>query len=87
MFCPHCRKEITEKDFDAITYLEHKIKEVIERIEGLAVLSEPKDSVKLKANIALLNKILPDRTKMDLDIKNSAPYELLKKHLEEGNAS
>ena len=67
----------------ALDYLELKQKAIIDNIWALAQSSEPQDAVKLKANTVLLNKLVPDRTKMELDLKSQAPYEMLKKALEE----
>ena len=69
------------KDFNMIVYLEKFQKKVIDKIVTLSETGTEKDSVKLKANQAILNKLLPDRTKMDLDVKNNAPYEILLKQL------
>lgn len=69
---------------NAIEYLEGKHKEIIGRIEELSKTGKNEDSVKLKANVTLLNKILPDRTKMELDLKSKAPYDMLREALKEG---
>jgi hypothetical protein len=63
-------------------YLESKQKEILDRIIDLSVNGENTDSVKLKANVTLLNKLVPDRTKMELDIKSKAPYDMLRDALD-----
>ncbi len=70
-----------EEKMDALEYLEHKKKQVIEKIEALADSGTQYDAVKLKALQVLLNKVMPDRTKLDVDIKNNAPYDMLMKNL------
>ena len=70
-----------KEDFNVIEYLEKIQKDCIDRIISLSKSGMPDDAVKLKANTTLLNKLVPDRTKMDLDIKNQAPYEFLLKNL------
>jgi hypothetical protein len=67
------------KDFNMIEYLEGFQKKTIDNIQKIAEDGTEKDAVKLKANQVLLNKLLPDRTKMDLDIHNMSPYEFWKK--------
>ena len=69
---------------NALDYLEGKQKEVLEGIWSLAQIGEPSDAVKLKALTTMLNKLVPDRTKMELDVKSTAPYETLLKNLEKG---
>lgn len=71
-------------EFNAIEYLEGMYKATIDRIESLARDGKPEDAVKLKANSTLLNKLLPDRTKMELDIASKSPYEMLLRNLENG---
>ena len=71
------------KDFNVIDYIEKFQKRTVNKILKLSESGTEKDSVKLKANLAILSKLVPDRTKMELDMRNSAPYDLLKKHLEE----
>jgi hypothetical protein len=66
---------------NAIDYLEEKEKEVFEKIWTIACEGQADDSVKLKALQGLYNKIRPDRTKLDLDVKSQAPYEALMRNL------
>lgn len=67
---------------NAIDYLEEKEKEIFDKIWKVACDGQSDDSVKLKALQGLYNKIRPDRTKLDLDVKSTAPYEALLKNLE-----
>ena len=69
------------KDFNVIEYLESLQKAAVDNAWQLAQTGGNEDSVKLKANQLILNKLIPDRTKMDLDIKSNAPYDLLLKNL------
>ncbi len=66
---------------DPEKYMAGRVKEYIADIEYIAKHGTNDDSTKLKACTVLLNKIMPDRTKMDVDIKNQAPYEILMKQL------
>ena len=66
---------------NAIDYLEEKEKEIFDKIWVLAEQGKMDDAVKLKALQGLFNKIRPDRTKLDLDVKSTAPYEVLLKNL------
>lgn len=68
---------------NAIAYLEEQQRAIIDRIIDLSKSGENTDSVKLKANVTLLNKLVPDRTKMELDLKSVAPYDMLKAALKE----
>lgn len=70
------------KDFNMIVYLEKFQKKTIDRVLEIAENGTEKDAVKLKANTALLNKLLPDRTKMDLDVRAQAPYDKILEQLE-----
>ena len=46
------------------------------------------DEVRLKALQVILAKIMPDKTKMEVDVKSQAPYAALVKALEDkGNAA
>lgn len=53
-------------------------------MEKIATEGTLKDAVKLKANIALLNKVLPDLTKNEVKVTVS-PYERILAALEEGD--
>ena len=64
-------------DFNMVEWLEDKEKQIVERIEDLAVNGKPEDAVKLKANATLWGRIRPERTKMEVDVANKSPYELL----------
>lgn len=75
------KKKLGMED-NAIVYLEEKQKEIIDRILELSKSGKNEESVKLKANVTLLNKLVPDRTKMELDLKSQAPYDMLKAALE-----
>ena len=66
---------------NAIDYLDEMEMEVFGNIMNLARKGKPSDAVRLKANMAVYNKIRPDRTKLDLDVKCTAPYEVLVKNL------
>ena len=72
------------KDFNMIVYLEKFQKKTLDRVLEIAESGTEKDAVKLKANTALLNKLLPDRTKMDLDVKAQAPYDKILEQLNKG---
>lgn len=79
-------RDMTQSEMDNLDpqkYLQLKIMEIIGRIEKLARNGKPEETVKLKANQVLLNKIMPDMNRLDLDIKSVAPYEALKKAIEE----
>ncbi|HEY6020121.1 MAG TPA: hypothetical protein VIY48_09530 [Candidatus Paceibacterota bacterium] len=75
--------EKPDSELNGIEYLEKKQQEIITRIEVLAQTGKNDDAVKLKANSVLLNKIMPDRTKMDVDVRSNAPYDMLRKALGE----
>lgn len=60
-------------------YLEGRVMEYVKGIEAIAQTGSNEDSTRLKAYTTLLNKRVPDITKMDLDIKNTSPYELFMK--------
>jgi hypothetical protein len=77
---------IEDKDFNVMDYLEKIQKQTVDNIIELSNTGTEKDSVRLKANQVILNKLVPDRTKMDLDIKNNAPYDVLLKSLEKGGS-
>lgn len=68
-------------DFNMVEWLEKKEKEIVERIEVLAKSGSNDDAVKLKANATLWGRIRPERTKMEVDVANKSPYELLLKNL------
>ena len=67
---------------NAIDYLNEKEMEVFNKIWVIACEGQSDDAVKLKALMGLYNKVRPDRTKLDLDVKSTAPYEALLKNLE-----
>lgn len=71
-----------KKDFNVIEYIEKIQKKTVDNIIALSESGTEKDAVKLKANQVLLNKLVPDRTKMDLDIRSQAPYEKIMEQLE-----
>ena len=68
--------------FNVIDYLEEKEKDIFNKIWTIACEGQSDDAVKLKALMGLYNKVRPDRTKLDLDVKSTAPYEALLKNLE-----
>lgn len=69
-------KDITEPK----EYILQRAETILNRIESIAISGTNKDSTKLKANLALLNKILPDsRTAEEND--NKSPFERLMESL------
>ena len=74
--------EIIKEGETVLDYLHRLDRQIIQRIDHIARLGEAGDSVKLKANIALLNKILPDLTRADLEIRSEAPYKKIAKFIE-----
>ena len=64
-----------------IDYLEKKTLTIIGRIEGLAINGTNEDAVKLKANISLLNKIIPDKQRSEVMVVVS-PYQRILEALE-----
>ena len=75
-----------KKDFDIIEYLEEMEKSVVDRIVDISMTGKESDAVRLKANTTLLNKLLPDRTKMEVDVRSAAPYDKLLEKLGQGKA-
>ena len=73
-----------DEDFNIIIYLEKLQKKVVDNIIRLSEEGTEKDSVKLKANQVLLNKLVPDRTKLDVDIRSQAPYDRIMEQLNKG---
>ena len=72
---PGCLEPVViPKNIAPIDYLTQVQAAILGRIERLAMSGTTKDTVKLKANLALLNKILPDLTKNEVTFKES-PYE------------
>jgi hypothetical protein len=65
-------KDITEPK----EYILQRAETILNRIENIAIGGTNKDSTKLKANLALLNKILPD-SKGAEDNDNLSPFERL----------
>lgn len=72
---------MSEKDFNVVIYLEQLQKQIVDRIVRLSEEGTERDAVKLKANQVLLNKLVPDRTKLDVDIRSQAPYEKIMEQL------
>jgi hypothetical protein len=74
---------MVEEYIPAQDYLESKRQEIIERIEKLAQSGELEDAVKLKANQILLNKILPDKTRLDIGYDKKSPIELIMEQMKQ----
>lgn len=68
--------EDADKTQDAFEYLKERQLKYIRRIEKLSESGELEDAVKLKASQILLNKILPDKTRHEVEMLKS-PYELI----------
>lgn len=75
------REEGREMRIDPKDYLEQREREIFNAIWEIGQNGKPDDNVKLKALTKLYDKIRPDRTKMEMDIKVQAPYDLLLKNL------
>jgi hypothetical protein len=73
---------MSTKEFNVIIYLEKLQKKVVDNIIRLSEDGTEKDAVKLKANTTLLNKLVPDRTKLDVDIRSQAPYDKIMEQIE-----
>jgi hypothetical protein len=66
-----------EEAMDAFEYLEHKKMQIIKGIESIADTGTQDDSTRLKAHALLLGKIMPDQTKLSVDVRSKAPYDAL----------
>lgn len=75
-------QDILDPNTDPEKYMAARVRQYVEGIEYIAKSGTNDDSTRLKAYSTLLNKVMPDKTKMDLDIKSQAPYDALKKALE-----
>src|SRR5574340_579249 len=69
------------KGMSPVEYLTQKVGTIITRVEAIATSGTSDDNVKLKANLALLNKIVPDVTRNEIEVKRS-PYERFLEMLE-----
>lgn len=65
------------KDFNIVTYLEKFQKDVVDRVVYISTSGCEKDNVKLKANIKLLDKFVPDKQRLDIDVNGKAPLAFL----------
>jgi len=72
---------VIPKHLAPIDYLTQVQLMIIGRIEKLAVSGTKEDGVKLKANLALLNKILPDLTRNEQTVTIS-PYERIQQAID-----
>jgi len=75
---------VIPKHIAPIDYLNQVQLAIVGRIEALAIRGTKEDSIRLKANLALLNKILPDLTKNEVT-HTISPYEKIQKALEGNN--
>ena len=69
-------------DISPTSYLEQRGMEIIRRIEEVATSGLMTDSVKLKANQILLNKIIPDVTRNEVVLTES-PYDRILRTINE----
>jgi hypothetical protein len=65
------------KDFNIVTYLEKFQQDVVDRVVGISTSGCEKDNVRLKANIKLLDKFVPDKQKLDIDVNGKATLAFL----------
>ena len=66
----------SETNQDAFQYLKDRQLKILKRIEKLSESGELEDAIKLKASQILLNKVMPDITKHEIEMPKS-PYELI----------
>ena len=69
------------KGMSPVEYLTIQAGGMIQRVEAIAMSGTAQDSVRLKANLALLNKVVPDVTRNEIEVKRS-PYERFLEMLE-----
>jgi hypothetical protein len=69
---------------DPVAYVGKYTKMAVDNIVKIAKEGMPEDAVRLKANSVLLNKIVPDQTKVEMDMGKMAPYELFMKKVGKG---
>jgi hypothetical protein len=76
--------ELIPPGMSPVEYIEKKQRAIIDRVEGIACSGRLEDAVKLKANLALLNKVLPDIQKSEVTVTIS-PYQRILNALEGKN--
>ena len=69
-----------KNSIDAIDYLKGRIDKIIRNIDRIGETGTPQDSVRLKANQILLNKLIPERKNIDVD-SGKSPYEIIRETL------
>jgi len=74
---------IEGKELSAVEYLKTLELQIAKDVIEMAKKGRVKDSVKLKARLALLNKIAPDMTRHDISITGDSPYEIIMRKIAE----
>ncbi len=77
-------KIVDDPNVSALEFKEILKREIIKDVFQLAKSGVKGDEVKLKARLKLLDKIMPDQSSVDLNLRSQAPYEQLLNELKNG---